>query len=223
MAPGHPVAPALVVAIPAKSKYSIDAKPAARAGLTLFCTADDLAGLWARIVLAEKDVDQARVEWVRPDRPHPDLLVINPALTLPTLVDRDTVLYPAGILIEYLDERYPHPRLLPPDPAARAMLRMLMTRLERELLPIAQSVLDAPRAAESKAARKLLQEHLTASSRLFPQRGWCLGLDFNLADCAWAALFAHLPALQLKLPADAALQRYAQRVLARPSVQSSLR
>jgi stringent starvation protein A len=211
------------VTIPAKSKYSIDAKPAARAGLTLFCAADDLAGLWTRIVLAEKDVDHARIEWVRPDRPHQDLLVINPSLSLPTLADRDAVLYPAGIINEYLDERYPHPRLLPPDPAARAMLRMLMTRLERELLPLAQSVLDAPRATDSKSARKQLLENLVASSRLFPQRGWCLGLDFNLADCAWAALLARLPALQLKLPADAALQRYAQRVLARPSVQLSLR
>jgi stringent starvation protein A len=172
------------VTIPAKSKYSIDAKPAARAGLTLFCAADDLAGLWTRIVLAEKDVDHARIEWVRPDRPHQDLLVINPSLSLPTLADRDAVLYPAGIINEYLDERYPHPRLLPPDPAARAMLRMLMTRLERELLPLAQSVLDAPRATDSKSARKQLLENLVASSRLFPQRGWCLGLDFNLADCA---------------------------------------
>ncbi|MGB0221217.1 MAG: glutathione S-transferase N-terminal domain-containing protein [Sinimarinibacterium flocculans] len=211
------------MAIPAKSKYVIDAKPAARAGLTLFCADADFASLWARIVLNEKDVDHARIERVARDRPHQDLLVINPSLSLPTLADRDAVLYPAGIIAEYLDERYPHPRLLPPDPAARALLRMLMARLERELLPLAQSIVDAPRAAEAKTARKQLAEHIIASCRLFPQRGWCLGLDFSLVDCAWAALLSQLGALQLKLPADPALLRYAQRVLARPSVQSALR
>lgn len=211
------------MAIPAKSKYVIDAKPAARAGLTLFCAPASFASLWTRIVLAEKDVDHARIEWVQRDKPHQDLLVINPSLTLPTLADRDAVLYPAGIIAEYLDERYPHPRLLPPDPAARARLRMLLIHLEHELLPLAQTIVDAPRAAESKAARKRLADQLLASSRLFPQRGWCLGLDFNLADCAWAALLSQIGVLRLKLPADPALLRYAQRVLARPSVQSCLR
>ncbi|MEQ1439640.1 glutathione S-transferase N-terminal domain-containing protein [Fontimonas sp. SYSU GA230001] len=213
------------MAIPAKSKYVMDSRPGARAGLTLYCAPDDLSGRWARIVLAEKDIDHARIEWVRPGgRPHPDLIVLNPSLSLPTLADRDAVMYPAGIIVEYLDERYPHPRLLPPDPATRALIRMMLARLERELLPLAQSILAAPKSPDVKAARKQLGENLAASGRFFPQRGWCLGLtDFSLADCAWAALLSALPALQLKPPEDPALLRYAQRVLARPSVQSSLR
>lgn len=210
--------------IPTKSKYVMDTRPGARAGLTLFCAPDELSSRWARIVLAEKDIDHARIESVRPGgKPHPDLIVLNPSLTLPTLADRDAVMYPAGIIVEYLDERYPHPRLLPPDPAARALVRMMVARLERELLPLAQTILAAPKSADAKPARKQLHESLVASGRFFPQRGWCLGLEFNLADCAWAALLSALPALQLKLPDDSALQRYAQRVLARPSVQSSLR
>lgn len=209
------------MALPGKSRYVMDARPGTRAGLTLFCAENSIASLWARIVLAEKAVDHARIERVTPDTPNHDLMVLNPALTLPTLADRDAVIYPAGIIAEYLDERYPHPRLLPPDPAVRALLRMLLARLEHELIPLADSILQAPRAAEAKAARKALTEHLIASSRLFPQRGWCLGLDFNLADCAWAALLSRLPQLQMKPPADPALQRYAQRVLARPSVQSA--
>lgn len=211
------------MSIPAKSKYVMEARPGARAGITLFCAPDDLAGLWTRIVLSEKDIDHARVEWVRPGKPHPDLIVLNPAQILPTLTDRDAVMYPAGIIAEYLDERYPHPRLLPADPATKALVRMLLARMEHELLPLAQSILSNPKAVETKSARKQLGDHLVASARFFPQRGWCLGLDFNLADCAWAALLARLPALQIKLPADSALQRYAQRVLARPSVQSNLR
>lgn len=212
------------VAIPAKSKYVMETRPGARAGLTLFCAPDDLSSRWARIVLAEKDIDHARVEWVRPGgKPHPDLIVLNPSLTLPTLADRDAVMYPAGIVVEYLDERYPHPRLLPPDPAARALVRMMLARLEREMLPLTQTIFATPKSPEARSARKQLNDSLVASGRFFPQRGWCLGLDFNLADCAWAALLSALPALQLKLPDDVAVQRYTQRVLARPSVQSSLR
>ncbi len=211
------------MAIPAKSKYVLERRPAARAGLTLFCARGDLASLWARIVLAEKDVDHARVEWVLPDRPHPDLMVLNPGMQLPTLADRDAVVFPAGIVSEYLDERYPHPRLLPPDPAKRALLRMMLVRMERELLPLAQSLIDAPRGPEAKTARKLLTESLTESAAFFPQRGWCLGLEFNLADCAWAALLSQLSVLQIRLPAESPLHRYVQRLLARPSVQSALR
>lgn len=211
------------MAIPAKSKYVMDARPAPRAGLTLFCAQDDVASLWTRIVLSEKDVDGARIEWVVPGRPHHDLLVLNPAGTLPTLADRDTVLHPAAVVAEYLDERYPHPRLLPVDPAMRARLRMLLRRLEQDLFPLAASIAATPKGAEARAARKRIGEQLLGASALLPARGWCLGLDFNLADCAFAALFAHLPKLDVKLPADSALTRYAERVLARPRVQAALR
>ncbi len=199
-------------------------RPGARAGLTLFCSPANFGSLWARIVLTEKDVDHARTEWVRPgSKPHPDLVVLNPTLTLPTLADRDAVIYPAGIICEYLDERYPHPRLTPQDPAARALLRMMLSRMEQELLPLAQAIIDAPRAPAAKAQRKQLTDSLMASSAYFPLRGWCMGLDFNLADCAWGALLSQLSALQIKLPADPLLLRYMERVLARPSIQTCLR
>lgn len=210
------------MAIPGKSRYVMDARPAPRAGLTLFCSREQLHSRWTRIVLAEKDVDGARIEWIDAGKPHHDLLVLNPSGQLPTLVDRDAVLYPASVVVEYLDERYPHPRLLPPDPSARALVRMLLLRLDHELLPLAESIRIAPKAVESKAARKQLQEALVGASRLFSTRGWCLGMDYNLADCAWAALIGVLPALGLKLP-DAGFQRYAERLLSRPAVQSAFR
>ncbi|NGY05248.1 glutathione S-transferase N-terminal domain-containing protein [Solimonas terrae] len=209
--------------LPGKSRYVMDARPAPRAGVSLFCARGELPSSWVRIVLAEKDVDGARVEQLTPGKPHQDLLVLNPSGELPTLVDRDTVLYPATIVAEYLDERYPHPALLPADPAARARVRMVLMRFDHELFPAAAVIRDAPKSPDAKAARKQLQEALVGSTRLFPARGWCLGLDYNLADCAWAALFGAMPALGLKLPADAALGRYAERVLSRPAVQSALR
>jgi RNA polymerase-associated protein len=209
--------------IPGKSRYVMDARPAPRAGLTLFCSREQLHCRWTRVVLAEKDVDGARVEWIGAGKPHHDLMVLNPSGELPTLADRDTVLYPANIVVEYLDERYPHPRLLPPDPAARALVRMLLVRLDRELLPLAESIRLQPKGPDAKAARKQLQEALAGSARLFAGRGWCLGMDYNLADCAWAALLGSLPALGLKLPADIGMQRYAERLLSRPAVQSAFR
>lgn len=213
------------MAIPAKSKYVMDARPAPRAGLTLFCARDEVPSLWARIVLAEKDVDSARVEWVAVGRPHHDLMVLNPAGTLPTLVDRDTVLHPAAVVAEYLDERYPHPRLLPADPAMRARIRMLLLRVEHDLFPLVAALAANPKATEVKSLRKRLGEQLVGSSPLFPARGWCMGLDYNLADCAFAALFAQMLKQDLKtiLASDAAVVRYAERLLTRPSVQAALR
>jgi RNA polymerase-associated protein len=211
------------MAIPAKSKYVMDARPAPRAGLTLFCAPVDINSLWARIVLAEKEIDGARIEWVAPGKPHHDLLVLNPGGTLPTLVDRDTVLYPAAVVAEYLDERYPHPRLLPVDPAMRARLRMLLRRFEQDLFPLANDILATPKSAEAKTARKRLAEQLVGASALLPARGWCLGLEFNLADCAFAALLLNVAKLDLKLPADGSLARYAERLLARPRLAAALR
>lgn len=211
------------MALPGKSRFVMDAKPAPRAGVTLFCARDDLPSLWARIVLAEKDVDNARLELLQRNQMHPDLLVLNPSGILPTLADRDTVLYPARVVVEYLDERYPHPKLMPADPAARARLRMLLSHIEQDLFASAALIRSAPKSPEAKDARKALSDGLLASRRLFGTRGWCLGLEFNLADCAFAALLASLASLGIKPPADAGLQAYAQRVLTRGPVQSALR
>ncbi|SEQ05056.1 RNA polymerase-associated protein [Solimonas aquatica] len=210
------------MALPGKSRYVMEGKPAPRAGLTLFCARDELPSLWARIVLAEKEVDGARVQLLGAQQTHPDLLLLNPTGQLPTLADRDTVLYPARVVVEYLDERYPHPKLMPVDPAARARLRMLLGHIEQELFSAVAQIRSAPKSPEAKQARKALQDALLASRRLFGARGWCMGLDFNLADCAFAAIFASLSALGVKPPADAGLLAYAQRVLARAAVQSAL-
>jgi stringent starvation protein A len=208
------------MAIPAKSKYVMDGKPALRSGLTLFCTRDHLACQWTRLVLAEKDVDGARIEWVLPGKPNHDLAVLNPAGTLPTLTDRDAVIYPASVIVEYLDERYPHPRLLPTDPVARARIRMFIGRIEHEVYPLAETLMFG--RGEGKLARKQLAELLLEVSRLFPARGWFLGLDYSLVDCAWAVLFPRLHSLGLKLPADAqhAIVKYAERLFARPAFRT---
>lgn len=207
----------------ARTKFENPGKPAINAGITLFCARDSLSGDWVRCILAEKDVDGARIEWITPGKPHHDLLVLNPEQTLPTLADRDVVMYSAPVIANYLDERYPHPPLLPQEPALRAHLRMALARLETELFPLADSITHAS-ARDAQKARKQLADLITQSSRLFPTRGWFLGLEFNLADCAWAALLQRAAALNLQLPPSAdPVRRYAQRLFARPALRNALK
>ena len=207
----------------ARTKFVAENKPAVRAGVTLFCDRDSLQSHWVRLVLMEKDVDGARIEWVSANKPHEDLLILNPELTLPTLIDRDTVIHPASVIAQYLDERYPIPRLMPSDPAVRARLRMVLARLENDLFPMAGFILAGK--GDVKTARKTLTEHLITSAKLCPPaRGWFMGLDYNLVDCAWAVLLYRLGSLNLKLPNDVApLVRYAERLFARPAFQKTLR
>ncbi|MCR9092461.1 MAG: glutathione S-transferase N-terminal domain-containing protein, partial [Proteobacteria bacterium] len=96
---------------------------ARRAGLLLFSGENHLGSHWARLILCEKDVDGVAIEWVDDDTVNEDWMTLSPRGELPTLADREVVLYPARLVVEYLDERYPHPPLLPVEPAARARVR----------------------------------------------------------------------------------------------------
>ena len=205
-----------------RSKYVMAEKPAVRGGVTLFAARNSLSCLWVRLVLAEKDVDGARVEEVQPGRPNHDLSILNPALTLPTLVDREVVLHPAQVIVEYLDERYPHPKLLPSDPVARARIRMTIGHIETQLFALIDEV--RGRGAAAKAARKNLGDQLASAAGMFPVRGWFLGQEYNLADCAWAVLLHTLTQLDLHVPGQLPLMvRYAERLFARPAVQRILK
>ena len=203
----------------AKTKYVQPSKPAPNAGITLYCSADSVTCLWVRLVLAEKDVEGARFELQTPARVSEDLILLNPSRSLPTLADRETVVYPAHVIAEYLDERYPHPPLMPSEPAHRARLRMALGRLESTIFPLLDAIAAGP-AASTRAARKRLVEQIVASAPLFPARGWFLGLEFSIVDCAWIALIWRIAEMRLDLPAGAdPVRRYAQRAFARPGFQ----
>lgn len=210
------------MSIPSRSKYVAQARPGARAGITVYCARDDLPSLWLRMVIAEKDLENLKLEWVVPGVSNPDLAVINPAQTLPTLSDRDAVIYPAAIAAEYLDERFPHPRLTPSDPAMRARMRMLLARFESELWPLAAAVRSATRAADATAARKQLTSTLTWAAGMFGSRGWSLGSEFTLLDCAWATLLSQADALKIKLPDHPQMQDYLRRLFGRPALAGCL-
>lgn len=192
--------------------------PAANAGLTLYVGPDSLHGDWARLVLAEKDVDTAAIRVIAPGKVDEDFLVLNPAQTLPTLADREGVISGARVIVEYLDERYPHPPLMPLAPAGRARVRMSVQRIEDELFPLAIAM--AGSGPEANAARRQLTEGLKAGARFFPARGYVLGTDYLLADTAWAVLLRRVQMAGLALPPEAAsVGAYAARMFARPGFQ----
>ncbi|MGQ0699122.1 MAG: glutathione S-transferase N-terminal domain-containing protein [Panacagrimonas sp.] len=205
-----------------KSKYVAAAKPASNAGVTLYCSATQVGCHWIRLVLAEKDVPGPRILLQGAGQASEDLATLNPAQSLPTLTDRETVIYPARLIAEFLDERYPHPPMMPPDAAMRARLRMVMSRLETEWLVLIAQIETGP-VALARTARKQLADQLVANARLFPARGWFLGLDFSIVDCAWAALLWRLASMNLALPAGGdSIRGYAERVFARPRFAASL-
>ncbi|GAC1632289.1 MAG: stringent starvation protein SspA [Nevskia sp.] len=193
-------------------------KPAPNVGLTLFVGADSLHSDWARLVLAEKDIDSAKVQMIKPSEVNEDFLVLNPAQTLPTLADREGVIQTARVIVEYLDERYPHPPMMPQEPAGRARVRMTLHRIEHELFPLAIKL--AGTGAEATAAKRALLDGLRNGARFFPARGHFLGTEYSLADSAWAVLLRRLQVVGVALPPEAASVRaYSERLFARAGFQ----
>ena len=193
-----------------------------RAGMTVYCYPDDVASHWVRIVAAEKDIDGLYLEFLKPGVTAEDLLVLDPAHTVPTLADREVVLNSPRIIVEYLDERYPHPPLMPVEPSARARLRLALHSIERDIFPQVEMIRTGP-AASAHKARKQFQESLIAGANLFAARNYFLSGDFSCVDALWAALLWRLPALGVELgAAGKPIQRYAERVFNRHAFARSL-
>ncbi len=191
-------------------------KPAPNAGLTLYATVDSLPSDWARLVLAEKEVDSARVRLLRPGEFDEDLATLNPGQAMPTLADREGVLTGAAVIVEYLDERYPHPKLMPVAPAERARIRMALRHVEQELFPpLIESTPDSKARSKLVAA---LHEFIQSGARRYGNHGWYLGLEFNLVDCAIAVMLLRLKPAELA--SSPVVAQYAQKVAARPAFRA---
>ena len=180
-------------------------------------------------MLAEKALEVRLVE-TDPTRPHEDLIDLNPYQTVPTLVDRDLVVYEPGIICEYLDERFPHPPLTPLDPGARAQTRVALKRIEQDWYAVAD-VLESSASAsadrrERERSRKMLMESVLAAEPLFKVRPWFLSDQFSQLDAAVAPILWRLPRWDIELSSIAVaapeIERYAARVFARPSFRHSL-
>jgi RNA polymerase-associated protein len=191
-----------------------------RTVLTLYSARDCVLCHRVRLVLAAKGVSYDLV-LVDPAKPPEDLIDLNPYQSVPTLVDRDLVLYDTGVICEYLDERYPHPPLMPVDPLSRARLRLAIVRLDKDWLPLVPQCLAPGKPAE--AARKRLRDQLVAAVPLFKAAKFFLNPEMSLADCALAVLVWRLPALGVMLPREAhVIVDYGDRIFRNPGFTRSL-
>lgn len=174
-----------------------------------------------RIVLAEKGITVDIVD-VDAEALPDEVMDFNPYGTVPTLVDRDLRLYESRIIMEYLDERFPHPPLLPVDPVARANARLYMYRVERDWYVLLERIVKGGEG-EAAQARKELRESLVATSPVFAAKSFFMSDELSLVDCCVAPLLWRLPVLGIELPPQAkAIQEYSKRIFALPAFRASL-
>ena len=191
--------------------------------LTCFSDPADHYSHRVRLALAEKGVTCVAVEVVAGQCPA-QLAEINPYGSLPTLADRDLALYDSTVVMEYLDERYPHPPLLPVYPVARANSRLLIHRIQRDWCSAVDLILNTKTKEPARVqARKELRESLIGVSPVFADKPFFLSDDFSLVDCCLLPIMWRLPQLGIELPRQAKpLHDYMERNFARPGFQSSL-
>lgn len=192
-----------------------------RSGMTLFSDPSCAQSHRVRVVLAEKDIT-VDVVYIDPNNKPEDLLDINPYNSVPTLTDRELVLYDARVIMEYLDERFPHPPLMPVDPVSRSKSRLMLFRIEKDWYePLVRLYSDKPSVANK--AKKDLQESLLSVVELFKAKPYFLSDEFSLVDCSIAPILWRLPRLGIELGTTVKpITEYAQRVFNRPSFKSSL-
>ncbi len=174
-----------------------------------------------RIVMQEKGVNAELVSVVAGEK-NEVLIELNPYNSVPTLVDRDLVLYSSPVVMEYLDERFPHPPLMPVDPVSRATNRLMRYRIDQDLFNHLD-IIENGNEKQAAKARKEIRDNLTAISPVFEQVPFFMSEEFTLIDCSLAPLLWRLDVLGIKLPKQAApLLEYAERLFEREAFQNSL-
>lgn len=177
-----------------------------------------------RFVLAEKGINVEIIHVEQDRAASADLAELNPYGETPTLVDRDLKLYGTWVVTEYLDERYPHPPLMPVDPLSRAYLRQAMYRINRDWVESAKVIETSTGPKKVAAAKKQLREEIIASDDLFGLKPFLLSDELTLVDCALTPLLWRLPAYDVELTARKSphLFAYMERMFARDSFKRSL-
>ncbi len=196
---------------------------AKRSSMTFFSDPADHYCHRVRIVLAEKGV-AVDIQDVDPNAMPQELTDINPYNTVPTLVDRDLVLYESGVMMEYLDERFPHPPLLPVYPVTRAQSRLMMHRIQKDWCQLVDIIVSpASKDAAVAKARKELREGLIGIAPIFNEKPFFMSEEFTLVDCCVAPILWRLPALGIELPRQTkGILAYADRLFERESFRESL-
>ncbi|MEE9303321.1 MAG: glutathione S-transferase N-terminal domain-containing protein [Thiotrichaceae bacterium] len=194
-----------------------------RSVMTLFSVPDDPDNHRVRIVLAEKDIVVDIIETDVDNIPE-DLEELNPYCALPCLLDRKLVLYDSGIIMEYLDERFPHPPLLPIDPVSRAHSRLALFRIEKDWFSLIED-LESGDAKRADSARSVLRNGVLSAAEVFSVKPFFLSDDFTLVDCTIAPILWRLPKYGIDLPDGKEakpIRDYMDRVFSRDTFQLSL-
>lgn len=190
--------------------------------MALYSSETGLDSHRVRFVIAEKGINVDIVNISKDESAAADLAELNPYNRAPTLVDRDLVLYNAGVINDYLDERYPHPPLMPVDPVSRAQLRLVHHRILEDWYSLAYEI-EASTGKKAEQAARQLKESIIAANELFKVQDYILSDELTLVDCMLGPLMWRLSSYGVKLgKPGAAVEAYAQRVFSRASFKSSL-
>tara|TARA_Y100001968_G_scaffold71482_1_gene62702 strand:- start:736 stop:1377 length:642 start_codon:yes stop_codon:yes gene_type:complete len=196
-----------------------------RTSMALFSDPSDHYCHRVRIVLAEKGISSEMIESSK-DNIDPEILEISPYATLPVLVDRDVCLFDSVTLMEYLDERFPHPPLLPVYPVLRANIRLYIKRIELDWGSRFDQLADGNlKEAQAKKVRQELKSLVVSSCALLKEKPFFMNDEFSLVDCCIAPMLWRLPSVGIEIPNDAKhkpLNLYMKRVFTMPSFIESL-
>lgn len=195
-----------------------------RSSMTYFSDSRDHYSHRVRIVLAEKGVTVDVID-VEGDNKPAELADLNPYNTTPTLVDRDLTLYESKVMMEYLDERFPHPPLLPVYPVTRAQSRLWMHRIEKDWAPMVATIYSSKSKEEVTQAQKDLKDSLVGIAPIFEEMPFFMSEEFTLVDCCLAPILWRLEDMGITLPATKQtkpLTDYMERMFSREAFQESL-
>ncbi|CAM8622391.1 Gst Glutathione S-transferase [Burkholderiales bacterium] len=174
-----------------------------------------------RFVLFEKGMDFEIRDVDLFNKPE-DINVMNPYGQVPILVERDLILYESNIINEYIDERFPHPQLMPADPVQRARARLLLLNFEREVF-IHVDTLERQDAKKVDKARATVRDRLSQLAPVVAKSKFMMGEEFSMIDVALAPLLWRLDHYGIDLPKAAApVLKYAERIFARPAFFEAL-
>ena len=196
-----------------------------RTSMALFSDPLDHYSHRVRIVMEEKGVSAELINSDINDLSK-EIIELSPYATLPVLVDRDVCLYDSIILMEYLDERFPHPPLLPVYPVARAHMRLFIQRIEEDWCTLFDKLLeDNLKPSEEKKIRQDLRSHLSGTISILKEKPYFMSDDFSLVDCCIGPILWRLPLVGIEIKEEAKtrpLHEYMKLILTRPAFLDSL-
>ncbi|HXW63639.1 MAG TPA: glutathione S-transferase N-terminal domain-containing protein [Burkholderiaceae bacterium] len=175
-----------------------------------------------RLVLFEKGMDFEIKDVDLFNKPE-EISVMNPYGQVPILVERELTLYESNIINEYIDERFPHPQLMPADPVMRARARLFLFNFERELFVHVQTLENSNNQKAIEKARLQIRDRLTQLAPILLKNKYMLGDEFSMLDVAIAPLLWRLDHYEIELPKSAApLMKFAERIFSRPAYIEAL-